>query len=68
MWKVYEQLVGPFRALDGRNARRRHGRAAAMGAAVGSPAPVDFGWGKASGWVPGSVVVLTCRLAGAPKA
>jgi hypothetical protein len=29
--KVYEKLVGPFRALDGRNARRRHGRAAAMG-------------------------------------
>ena len=31
VWKVYKQLVGPFRALDGRNARHRHGRAAAMG-------------------------------------
>ena len=31
VWKGYKQLVSPFRALDGRNARHRHGRGSAMG-------------------------------------
>ena len=50
MWKVYEQLVGSFRAHDGRNVRRRHGRAAIMGCRSGEPSSGCFWLGK-SGWL-----------------
>jgi hypothetical protein len=50
MWKVYEQLVGSFRALDGRNVRRRHGRAVTMGCRSGEPSSGCFWLGK-SGWL-----------------
>ena len=50
MWKVYEQLVGSFCAQDGRNARRRHGRAATMGCRSGEPSFGCFWLGK-SGWL-----------------
>ena len=50
MWKVYEQLVGSFRAHDGRNAHHRHGRAATMGCRSGEPSSGCFWLGK-SGWL-----------------